>query len=132
MYHKDSVLNFLGHNVYLIIYLASRYQMVGVVEMCVNYLLTQPPTVQNMIIAEECDLEKLYYYCRKNLPIIRSLEELETDKYYKKLSGKSKLVLIKSRLSLFEHKWKLTGVKCKCGVSCRNGHLPAELMGNLC
>ena len=106
--------------------------MVGVLELCENYLMTLQPTVQNLCIADNCGLEKLLNYCRTNIPKNYSLDELVKDDYYMQLPLKMKLDLMKTRLAFFEKKWKMANIYCKCGVSCRgNGHSAADFLGAL-
>ena len=106
--------------------------MTGVMDMCERYLLTQPPTMENLIIAQDCRFEKLLTHCCNGLGKIKKLQDILTDDLYAKCNDKTRVELFKCRLTLFESKWAYKHYRCKCKCSNSSwGHSAEDLLGKL-
>ena len=107
-------IKFLGSNLYQILYPANKYQMTGILGLCEEYMLALPASIHHLMLAQNCQLNKLLEYCCERLAKNTALSKFKADKYYANLDSNTRSKLLEARLTLFETKWQSM---CRCRES---------------
>ena len=85
--------------------------MNGILSLCEEYMLTLPASIRHLMLAQNCQLNKLLEYCCEQLAKNTELSNFKADKFYKYLTGNTRSKLLEARLTLFEIKWRSF---CRC------------------
>ncbi|XP_074640751.1 BTB and MATH domain-containing protein 36-like [Tubulanus polymorphus] len=94
-----------GNSVYKLLPLAREYQMFVLTENCEEYLLTLPPSMEHLIIAEEYNLPKLLDKCISFASNVK-LCDLESRTEFKQLEQTTMIELLRRKIQTLETKQK--------------------------
>ena len=88
-------------NVDVILELCQEYQMEALTGRCERYLVTIPPSVHWLVVAEEYNLPKLKAYCMKYIDGTR-LRELSIQGDFDEISVETKSVFLMKKCNIYE------------------------------